>query len=97
MNDKLAPRYLVVSREYKERGFDMTDDSFRYQMLARLQRDCEYYLDNGSRNIKHLHYLSVDDQITEMEKLYNSFTDSEKPHWLTIEQIRDYENRMKEA
>lgn len=70
------------------------DNTFKYQMLARLQRDCEYYLGNGMRNEKHLHYLNVNNQISEMKKLYNSFADSEKPEWLTMDQIEDYEKRM---
>ena len=30
------------------------DIVFRYQLLGRLQADCEYYLDYGNRNIRQI-------------------------------------------
>jgi len=69
--------------------------SFDYQMLGRLKSDCEYALyaakNSGKLFLDHLYYKSVKDHIAEMKKLYNSFSDSEKPEWLTLGQINDYE------
>jgi hypothetical protein len=71
------------------------DAEFRYRMLSRLQSDCEYFLGAGNGFEKHLWAGNVDDQIELMKKLYNSFPESEKPEWITMNQIDNYENKMK--
>jgi len=65
-----------------------------YMLLGRLQMDCEYFLGNGDRNTKYLHQLNVDLQITEMKRLWDVLP--EKPEWISMEDINNYENRMKE-
>ena len=65
---------------------------FNYQLLARLQMDCEYYLNAGNRSNKHLCYLNEQDQIAKMKELYNGF--DQKPEWLSYEQIIAYEKAM---
>ncbi|WP_088510978.1 LPD11 domain-containing protein [Burkholderia ubonensis] len=72
-----------------------TDDSrdvFNYQLLARLQQDCEYYLGFGHRAKKHLWAGDEAEQIQKMKELYEGF--SEKPEWLTLEDIERYEAAM---
>jgi len=66
---------------------------FNYMMLSRLQADCEYFLGNGKGSERSLHQGSVEAQIAEMKKIWNSL--KEKPEWLTMEQIDDYEKQMK--
>lgn len=66
-----------------------------YMMLSRLQQDCEYFLNWGNRNEKHLWALNVNDHIAEMKKLWNSLPEDAKPEWLTMEQINEYEKDMK--
>jgi hypothetical protein len=61
-------------------------------MLSRLQQDCEYYLKNGHRCDKYLWAGNPADQIKEMKKIYNEL--DEKPEWLTLEQIEDFEKKM---
>ena len=70
------------------------DDEFRYQLLGRLKSDCDYYLDNGNRNDKHLWAGNVKDQIQTMKDLYNSFSDDMKPEWISLEDIDNYEKEM---
>lgn len=70
------------------------EESFRYQLLSRMQMDCNYYLGNGNRNKSQLWADSEREQIETMKSLYNSFKDDMKPEWLTLEQILDYENKM---
>ena len=67
-------------------------DSFKYMMLNRLQMDCDYYLGCGSRSKKNLHQLDETEQIREMLKIYNQL--DEKPKWLTLEQIKEYAEKM---
>lgn len=67
------------------------DDTFRYQMLDRLRTDMDYYYGNGNRHDSCLWAGDFDTQILYMKRLWNSF--DEKPEWLTMEQIEEYENR----
>ena len=68
------------------------DEKFRYQLLSRLQMDCDYYLGYGHRSPKHLWANDEKDQIKTMKDLYDSF--DEKPEWLTLADIEEYEKKM---
>lgn len=63
-------------------------------LLDRLRNDCEYYLNYGNRNVKHLWAENEQKHINEMKKLYNNFPEDKKPEWLTYEKILDYEKAM---
>lgn len=67
-------------------------DAFNYQLLSRLQQDCEYYLGAGARNKKHLWAQDVSEQIQKMKELYAAV--SEKPEWITLNDIEKYEIDM---
>ena len=73
------------------------DNRYNYMMLGRLQRDCEYYLGYVNRNTKYLWAENEQEHINEMKRLYNSFSDENKPEWLTWDQILNYEKRMLEV
>lgn len=77
-------------------NFDILEkeESFRYQLLSRLQMDCNYYLGYGNRNISKLWADSEIEQIETMKALYNSFAKDKKPEWLTLQQIEEYESKM---
>lgn len=77
-------------------GILRKDASFRYQLLGRMGADCLYYLGNGGRCAKHLWAGNVPEQIAYMKAIYNSFPDGEKPDWMSMEEILDYEQRMLE-
>lgn len=68
------------------------DEKFDYQLLSRLQQDCEYYLGHGNRAKKHLWAGDEAEQIAKMKEIYEGL--SEKPEWLTLEQIAQYEAAM---
>ena len=72
---------------------DSSSDSFKYQMLDRLKSDCEYFLGNGNKYPSSLYMKNVDDQIEAMEKIWNIL--KEKPEWLTLDQIKEFKNKMK--
>jgi hypothetical protein len=38
--------------------------------------------------------LDEKEQIENMKAIYNSFPDEDKPEWLTMDQILEYEKRM---
>lgn len=67
---------------------------FDYMMLSRLRMDCEYFLGNGNGYEGHLYYKEVNEHCDEMEKLWNSFADKDKPEWLTMDQIKEYREKM---
>ncbi len=79
-----------MNKKYFE---DYNDPKFLYQMLSRLESDCKYFLGNGGGAEKHLWALSVDNQISAMKEIYNKLI--EKPEWLSLEQINNYEKEMK--
>lgn len=70
------------------------DKVFRYQLLGRLKSDCEYYLNYGNRSPKRLWAGNEEEQIEFMTELHNSFTEDEKPEWLTMEEIIAYSKKM---
>lgn len=74
-----------------------TDLEYKYMLLDRLKQDCEYFLGNGNGNAEHsLWAKDIDKQIEKMKEIYNSFSEEEKPDWITLEDINYYEKRMKE-
>ena len=73
------------------------DSRFRYMLLSRLQSDCEYYLHFGNRSPRVLWAGDEAEQIEFMTKLYDSFKEDEKPQWLTMEQIKEYAEKMMPA
>lgn len=75
---------------------DTTNLEYNYMLLDRLKQDCEYFLGNGNGNVDTLWAKDIDEQIAKMKELYNSFTDEEKPEWITMEDINNYEKEMKE-
>lgn len=72
------------------------NDSFKYMMLDMMKQDCNYYLGNGNKLKKVLWANDEKEHIENMKALWNSFPENEKPEWLTIEQIEEYEKEMTE-
>lgn len=71
-----------------------TEERFRYQLLSRLQMDCNYYLNYGCQNAECLWAKDEKEQISCMRLLWNSFSQEDKPEWLTWEDILEYETKM---
>lgn len=71
-----------------------TDETFRYQLLSRMQTDCNYFLGNGNGHNKFLWGGNVETQIAYMRALYDSFPNEKKPEWITIEDIDNYQKEM---
>ena len=68
------------------------DDEFKYRLLSRLQQDCEYFLGNGARHIKHLWADTAKEHINYMKEIWSDL--KIKPEWLTLEQIVEYQKSM---
>lgn len=74
--------------------FPNRQQRFNYMMLSRLMSDCNYYLGNGGRYAPHLWAGNEVKQIEKMKELHNSFSDVDKPEWLTMGQIEAYASKM---
>lgn len=79
-----------MNKKYFE---EHNDPIFLYQMLSRLELDCKYFLENGNSYEKYLWATTVDNQISAMKEIYNKL--EEKPEWLSLEQINNYEKEMR--
>lgn len=91
VGEKINRNYLLVDID---KSVLQNDETFRYQLLGRMQTDCNYFLGNGNRLDKFLWAGSVEEQIAYMKALYNSFPDDKKPEWISLEDINNYENEM---
>ncbi len=100
----IEPLDPEVEREI-EFTFNATDKSYPYGMLGRLQSDCDYILgalkdENEDKKLpldiinKFLWFHDIDKQIEFMKGIYNRL--DEKPEWITLEDIEDYRNKLKE-
>lgn len=88
--------YIQEFESYTKKEENNTNLEYNYMLLDRLKQDCEYFLGNGNGNADTLWAKDIDEQIAKMKELYNSFTDDQKPEWITIEDINNYEKKMKE-
>lgn len=70
------------------------EDKFRYQLLSRLKSDCDYYLGFGGRSARNLWAKTEREHIDKMKELHNTFSESDKPEWLTYDNILEYEMLM---
>ncbi len=68
------------------------DEQFRYQLLNRMQQDCDYFLGNGNRHEGGLWAGNVKDQVAVMRALWDSVP--EKPEWLSKELLDNYAEKM---
>ena len=71
--------------------------AYAYAMLGRLKSDCEYVIANNIHMPHNFFWArNVEAQIKEMRDRWNAFEEDEKPEWLTMEQIDEYERKLKE-
>lgn len=68
------------------------DDSFKYQMLGRMQLDCQCYIANGY--CSHLWGINPEEHIIYMKALWKSFPKNKKPKWCFYRDILAYEKEM---
>ncbi|MCI8409621.1 MAG: pentapeptide repeat-containing protein [Lachnospiraceae bacterium] len=85
-----------VEQEMNKEEILNQDKEFKYQLLDRMRSDCEYYLSYGNKDAKYLWAGNEKEQIETMRAIYNSFSQNEKPEWITLEQIDGFEKEMVE-
>lgn len=89
--------YRLIKQKFilkTRKDFLSSDKSFQYQMLDRMRCDCEYYLGYGCRNSDVLYEKNEKMQIEAMKAIWCSFSEEEKPEWITWEKILEYEKSM---
>ena len=84
-------KFNILYESYVDE-FSSSSNKFKYMLLDRLKNDCEYFLDAGNGDERALLAGSVAKQIEEMKKLYEQL--SEKPEWLSSDDINNYEKEM---
>ena len=87
---------IKEAQAFLERMEFNLDETFRYQMLGRLQSDCEVYLGDSPQNhrVDRLWADSEMEQIAVMKNLYLSFPADKRPEWIDINDIEKYETMM---
>ena len=84
----------MTDRDYIAKDITTQPLSIRYGLLGRMEADCEYFLGYGFRSYKYLWGKNVADHIFYMKALWNSFSQEQKPEWLSMEKIEAYEREM---
>ena len=69
-------------------------DTFTFGMLARLKLDCDYYLGHGHASNNALRGKDPYNHCNEMERLFLSIPEEERPLWLTKNDIGLYRMAM---
>lgn len=82
----------AISKDLKKDVLDKPLD-FRYRMLGRFQSDADYYFRNPSD--KHLWAGNPIEHADNMQAVYDTFSDKEKPKWLTDKELKDYIKKLK--
>lgn len=67
---------------------------FRYMILSRCQSDCEYFLGNGNGYEGHSWALETRKHLSLMQTLYDSFSEKDKPEWITQKKLDFYKAEM---
>ena len=91
------PNMRVMEPIECDKPFVRHPREFDYRMLSRMRSDCDYFLGCGNGYEGHLMYGNVEKICDEMERLWKSFSDKDKPEWLSLEQIEEYREKMLKA
>lgn len=70
------------------------EPKFRYMMLDRMRQDCDYSLNHCNGSARVLWSGDKQAQIDNMKALWNTFSEKDKPEWLTWEDILEYARKF---
>lgn len=88
-------KYELVNNPKDDPNYERKKaNQYNYMMLDRLRADCDYFIGNGNGFLGHLYYEDIDKHIEEMKNIYNSFSENEKPEWISLEDIDNYKEKM---
>lgn len=92
----LAHRNRVTEPVECENPFVRSPKEREYMLLNRLQLDCKYYINCAGKCRSSSLWSDIDTIIKEMENIMDSFTEEEKPEWLTDADFEALKNEIKE-
>lgn len=79
-----------------ENPFVRSPKEREYMLLNRLQLDCKYYINCAGKCRSSSLWADIDTIIKEMENIMDSFTEEEKPEWLTDADFEALKKEIKE-
>ena len=77
-----------------ENPFVRSSKEREYMLLNRLQLDCKYYINCAGKCRSSSLWADIDTIIKEMENIMDSFTEEEKPEWLTDADFEALKNEI---
>lgn len=80
-----------------ENPFVRSPKEREYMLLNRLQLDCKYYINCAGKCRSSNLWADIDTIIKEMENIMDSFTEEEKPEWLTDPEFEELKKKVKEV
>ena len=90
---KTTREEILTEEEIQKVLTDLNEKpEFGYMLLGRLENDVKYYLGFGNRHPKHLWGTTTEKHIAYMKLIYDNL--SQKPEWLSLEQIEKYAEEM---
>lgn len=84
----------VTARVICKEPYRRSPNAYQYMLLDRIRQDCNYFLGNGNGYEPHLYGGSVEAACNAMEEIFFSLPDSEKPEWISLEDILEYRKEM---
>lgn len=87
------PCYYVKDNIECENPFIRSPRECDYMLLSRLQMDCSYYINSAGKCRSSSLWADIDTIIKEMENIMDSFTEEEKPEWLTDQQFTELKTK----
>lgn len=85
---------IAACEKLKKYDIPVYDNKFKKDLLARMKSDCDYYLGYGNQQEKHLWAGNVKEQLEVMQDLYKSIPPSNRPEWISLEEISLYQDHM---
>lgn len=79
-----------------ENPFVRSPKEREYMLLNRLQLDCKYYINCAGKCRESSLWADIDTIIAKMTEILESFSDDEKPEWLTASDFEALKNKIKE-
>lgn len=77
------PGYPVTEPVECEEPFKRHPKEFSYRLLSRLKSDCKYFISRKGQCSKTSLWSDITTILSEMSRILNSFSEEEKPEWLT--------------
>lgn len=94
-NDICGESCTMVKDEVEcDDPYEVNPNAFKYSLLDRLRLDCNYYINRNGKCRETSLWADIDTIIAEMTNILESFSDDEKPEWLTASDFEELKNKI---